>query len=174
MKTLTVISKKHGTHTILYDDEDEVLVSQYEWKVHRRPQTNTLYAQCYYKVEEADTTLMFHRLVMGIYEKNTLVDHKDHNGLNNQKENLRCCSNKENIRNQGIREKGSSKFKGVYYHKRLHKKPWEASIRVDKKLIHLGKFETEEEAALAYNKAALQYFGDFAFLNTLPESLRNT
>lgn len=87
----------------------------------------------------------------------TQVDHKDGDGLNNCRGNLRLCTGAENTRNQRHRA-GSSQFKGVY----RHRGKWSARILVDGKRKHLGCFLSEIDAAYAYDIAAKQHFGEFA------------
>lgn len=94
-----------------------------------------------------------------------LYDHIDRNPFNNVTSNLRKCTVTQNIQNRVKWVKNSSsKYKGVCWHKKCKK--WSAQIGVKKAQVHLGLFETEEAAALAYNKAALEHFGEFAHLNT--------
>lgn len=99
------------------------------------------------------------------------LDHKDQDKGNNRIDNLRLTTggqNKANTRKYSSygKKSTSSKYKGVSWHKR--DRYWFAYIRVDKKLIQLGKFLTELEAAEAYNKAAFIRYGSFAVLNELP------
>lgn len=93
------------------------------------------------------------------------TDHIDGNGLNNQKLNLRNATRHNNVMNTNSRRNSSSKYKGVSW--KLDRKKWLATICFNKKDIHLGYFISEIEAALAYNKAALKYFGEFAKLNII-------
>jgi len=90
-----------------------------------------------------------------------LIDHRDRKPLNNRKPNLRICTRKENNRNKGKPKTNTSGFKGVDF---IGKK-WRAAIKVNQKRIHIGMFKHKTEAALAYNRAAIQYFGEFACLN---------
>lgn len=93
------------------------------------------------------------------------VDHIDRDGLNNQRYNLRLAVHLQNSGNRGKQSDNTSGYKGAYFHKLRHSRPWGANIGVDGTLIHLGYFYTVEEAARAYDQAAKKYFGEFANLN---------
>jgi hypothetical protein len=119
------------------------------------------------------TTSRMHRVIMerslgrAMLEEE-IVDHKDGNGLNNRRSNLRLATKAQNSANQPVRKNNTSGMKGVSFSKRDGK--WTAYITVNRKLMHLGTFKSKTEAAKSYNAAALQYFGEFAFLNIIPES----
>ena len=101
-----------------------------------------------------------HRVILGLTDSRIDCDHKNHDGLDNRRENLRVCTRSQNNHN---RRPKRWKFKGVsptYGGKR-----WRATIRANGKQMHLGAFRTIEEAAAAYDKAALRYFGEFAQTN---------
>jgi hypothetical protein len=109
-----------------------------------------------------------HRLVaivfMGLNRRSKLdVDHIDRNRMNNHVRNLRICSRRQNCGNQKIRSTNTSGFKGVSWHKQRQK--WYARICLDNRLIGLGMYKTAKEAAIAYDKAALRIYGDFASPN---------
>ena len=93
-----------------------------------------------------------------------VVDHINHDTLDNRKVNLRLATHRENSINSSIR-KHSSRYKGVSWKKQYKK--WASNIVVYKKQISLGYFDNEEEAAKIYNEAAKKYFGEFAFVNLL-------
>ncbi|SRR6266436_2675524 len=95
------------------------------------------------------------------------VDHINHNLYDNTNENLRIATPSQNNINKNKRLGCSSKYKGVSWSQVLGK--WKAGIKVRGKQIHLGYFDIEEDAAKVYNVAALKYFGEFAFLNIIPE-----
>ena len=94
------------------------------------------------------------------------VDHADGDRLNNRRSNLRSCTNQQNQFNQKPRSNAASKYKGVTIAKN-RPRPYCASIHLDGTKIHLGVFVSEKKAALAYNEAAVEYFGDFARVNVL-------
>jgi hypothetical protein len=140
----------------LVDDEDYVLVSQYKWHLHKGRKTN------YARIKNKHICTTMHRMVL--VNPEGLVDHINGNGLDNRKENLRVCTNAQNIRNM-VKTSGSSKYKGVTWDKRCNK--WAAAIWLNYKRIHLGRYSSEIDAAKAYNEAAIRLFGDFANLNTV-------
>lgn len=96
------------------------------------------------------------------------VDHINGNGLDNRRSNLRLASRSQNNANKPkYKRDATSKYKGVRRTVNIAN-PWGAEIKVNGRNLHLGKFPTEEAAALAYNDAALEHFGEFAFLNKVP------
>ena len=111
------------------------------------------------------TPTRMHRLILGLQNNGkSFVDHINGNGLDNRRKNLRACTYAENSYNQ-IRKRPncSSEYKGVSWSKASGK--WRAHIVKDYKQLHLGLFETETEAALAYDLAAQQLFGEYACPN---------
>lgn len=94
------------------------------------------------------------------------VDHINGNTFDNRKCNLRICTNTGNSRNKSIQKNNKSGYKGVSWNKQRNK--WYSCICVNNKTKSLGKFNTKEEAAEAYNKAAMKYYGEFARLNVIP------
>ena len=94
------------------------------------------------------------------------VDHREHadgSHYQDRLENLRVCSNSENSRNCRLSSHNTSGFKGICWHKREGK--WQANIRLQGRLQHLGYFTTPEAAAEAYDAAAIRHFGEFALTN---------
>lgn len=107
-------------------------------------------------------TIRMHRVILsppGDME----VDHINGNPLDNRRCNLRICTHTQNLANSRKRAGCSSRYKGVWWDSNRRK--WQAYIRSASKRIHLGRFNTEEAAAAAYDQAALEYFGEFARLN---------
>lgn len=111
-------------------------------------------------------TLTLHVAIMKP-ERGVFIDHIDGNGLNNRRSNLRYATNRQNQANSRKQNGTTSKYKGVSFFKRDGN--WRASIETSKDGkrigIHLGMFDCEKQAALAYNEKAKELFGDFARLN---------
>lgn len=146
----------------LVDDGDYDWLSQWKW--HAIQSHGTWYGARHRRISEGDLGLIYmHREIMGNPPND--VDHINGNGLDNQRSNLRHATNSQNQRNRrrtrGTR--GTSQYKGVYWHLANHK--WCASIQVNQHNIYLGSFDSEEDAARAYDKAALEHFGEFASPN---------
>lgn len=102
-----------------------------------------------------------HKEVVGA-DTDSLVDHVDRNRLNNRRDNLRIVSKGANVQNTN-RAIGSSGFRGVYYHAKTV--GYQASIMVNQKRLHLGLFKDKEDAAIAYDNAAITHFGEQAQTN---------
>ncbi len=94
------------------------------------------------------------------------VDHIDHDKTNNCVTNLRWCSSSQNSMNRSKQANATSNYKGVSWHKQSQK--WCAQISVDCKRKHIGLFESEVQAAVAYNNAAICHYAEFACLNVIP------
>src|SRR5690606_17270138 len=127
------------------------------------------YAVSRLKINGKWKNIRMHRLIMGVEKSSKpMVDHIDGNGLNNCRSNLRLATHSQNLQNADSR-RGTSKYKGVYFSKQLQK--YRAKIIVDKKEIMLGSYINEDDAARAYNYAAIEYFGEFARLNDVDMSI---
>lgn len=107
-----------------------------------------------------------HRQILGLKQGDgKQTDHQNHNGLDNREYNLRVCTQFQNNCNR-LPTGGISKYKGVTRQRYKHyKSKWKASIKYNRKIIYLGYFENEIEAAKAYDKKAKELFGEFAYLN---------
>jgi len=95
------------------------------------------------------------------------TDHINGDKLDNRRANLRTATKTQNAMNSSSRVNSTSRFKGVWWHRKYKK--WYAGIRVKRKLIHLGSYDYEIQAAEAYNDAALHHFGEFSKLNQIPQ-----
>lgn len=164
---LVVINRAGVSFTIKYDAVDHHIVAQYTWRAEIHE--HTTYAACTTRRPDGRwTTLYMHRLLIGA-PKGKQVDHRNHDGLDNRRRNLRLATSSQNLANQLKNPGRSSRFKGVTWHRRGGK--WQAQIAVEGKRRYLGLHETEEAAARAYNKAAREAWGNFALLNTIPMTL---
>ena len=161
MKTITLAQG----YVALVDDEDYERVNQFVWYPHfdRRKDgsVKNVYAVRNVHINGKRTARTMHTLIM----EHTPVDHRDHDGLNNQRTNLRKASGTQNNQNARKRRDSTSGFKGVTWYKALNK--WMAQIQNNGKKIHLGYFTDILDAARAYDAAALKYFGEFAVTNVM-------
>jgi len=108
-----------------------------------------------------------HRIVLNA-PAGTIVDHRDQDKLNNQRENLRLCTHSENHANTSVQPNCTSGYRGVAFHKASGK--WQAHIKHMNKNVYLGLHLTKRAAAEAYNAKALELFGSFASLNVIKET----
>jgi len=145
----------------LVDDADYEWLNQWKWSYSKPgPKHRVGYVV---RKEESDNrrAIYMHRLILGLSD-NEATDHVNGNGLDNRRTNLRIASPSENSCNvPKQRQWKGSRFKGVW----PYAKRWRAQIG----LRYIGMFLTEEEAALAYNIAALTEYGEFASLNPISE-----
>lgn len=145
------------------DDEDYEVLMKNRWCYHGG------YAVRGQRQGKIVRLIRMHNFLMNTPPK-MVTDHINGDRLDNQRANLRICSHAENQRNRGMNLNNTSGYKGVIQaskHPRVKTKRWVAQIKVNYKTIRLGYFVTPEEAALAYNKAALEHFGEYAYQNTI-------
>ena len=140
----------------IVDAADYPALSCYKWTVLAAP--NTFYAVR----SQGKTQIRMHRQILNA-PPHLVVDHINHNGLNNARTNIRLCTRAQNNRNKQPHKNSSSKYKGVAWKKK--QKKWVARIRKGKKSYHLGYFKKETDAARAYDKKAKELFNEFAYLN---------
>jgi len=145
----------------IVDDGDFEALNQYKWHA-QKTGNGTFYAAR----GRGGKYVLLHREIMPTVD-GMEVDHINGDGLNCQKRNLRNCTRSQNARNSKISSSSTSGFKGASWHKR--DKIWTSGIWVNGKQKHLGNFTLLKEAALAYNEAAIKYFGEFARLNTITD-----
>lgn len=149
------IPLQNGAYALV-DDADYDKVRAYRW--HYYDSGKRRY------VVSGNTIL--HRFILDA-PSDMFVDHVNGDGLDNRRCNIRLCTPKENTRNRSVHENGTSGYKGVSWHK--VRSAWSAQIGVDYRLVHLGLYESPEDAAIVYNHAAIKYHGDFARLNDIPD-----
>jgi len=156
MKPTVVEIPVSPTLVAVVDVEDEALVSMMSWHPLRRD--HAIYAA---HTARDRRTLLIHRVILGLSDSRIYVDHRDGDGLNNRRSNLRVCTSRLNIGNSRRRVDNVTGFKGVGFNPRTRR--YHAHIRVDDKNHYLGgRFATAEEAHAAYCEAAQRVFGEFA------------
>jgi hypothetical protein len=164
MKTIEIISKKHGKHFLLIDDDDFEKVSKYKWCISKNDKK--FYVLTNVTTNNKQKKLYIHRYIMSKNNiDNLLIDHINHNTLDNRKQNLRVVTPTQNCNNTSSRTGSTSVFLGVSWYER--EKHWRTQITVNKKASTVGTFKDEIEAAKAYNKAAIKHFGEYANLNKI-------
>lgn len=150
-----LIAVKGGLFALV-DACDYEMLSKYQWYARHTPTT------CYAVTQLKGRETSMHRLIMDA-PKGLIVDHIDHNGMNNRRKNLRLCTAAQNIYNCRPRKGNTSEYKSVSWN--TAKKKFCAKISFDRKQYSLGYFTDEKEAARAYDKKANEFFGEFAYLN---------
>lgn len=150
---IAIVPLTKGFNAII-DVADLHHVEGWSWSALVSPRRTAVYA-C--RVERRKMILM-HRSILGA-TAGDFVDHKDGNGLNNCRSNIRTCSQSENNRNMPLRSDNASGLKGVIWDER--NKKWRSEICADGKRIFLGRFSTAEKAYDAYADAAVKLFGEF-------------
>lgn len=153
-------SKNKGKYFAMVDNEDYEELSKFRWTVKIKPEN--IYAVRH----EGKVLVQMHRQIMKPHftEDRFIADHIDHNGLNNQRSNLRIATPSENSANCTTKYTCNSLYRGTY--KTPYGK-WVAQIFKNRKRIYLGSFEAQIDAAKAYNEAAKIQHGEFAMLNNI-------
>ncbi len=141
------------------DPDDIDLVSHVVWSEVKSLRTSYAYGF----LPGSEVRLFMHVLLMG-QRDGFMVDHRDGNGLNNVRSNLRWATSSQNQANKRHQRGNSNPYKGVWPPTGEHPH-WRAGITCDGVRYYLGNFATPEEAALAYDRKAKELFGEFAKLN---------
>ena len=147
----------------LVDDEDYEYLNQWKWSAAKdhgafyavRSITNNSPGQ------PRQRSVRMHRLILDA-KRGQIVDHKDRNGLNNQRENLRFCTTTENSWNQSKQKRGRATLKGAFFCSERKGHKWRTAIKLNGRAITSSYFSSEEEAHIAYCFLAIEYFGEFA------------
>jgi hypothetical protein len=169
MKEIALSGKRGQGLFTKVDDEDYDYLKQFSWSLSPKG-----YAQAYiptkFQSEYNHTSMQMQRMLMlnSITEESQMVDHINRDKLDNRRENLRLCNMSESNCNRGNinfkrKQEITSNYKGVWW----DKTKWRAAVTVNNKKIYLGRFDNEQDAAIAYNEAAKKYFGEYAYLNEL-------
>lgn len=159
-----------GGRFALIDEADFGLVCAFTWRINsgfgyavtRRPRCRATGEKVY-----------MHRLIVGA-RPHEHIDHANGDTLDNRRSNLRVCTQSQNLCNRGRTRANRSGFKGVRCKtdRGRRSSPWQANIRLDGRQTHLGYFATAEDAARAYDTAALKHYGEFARLNFGPQRIK--
>lgn len=147
----------------MVDDSDYEFLNQWKW--YAKKGKRTYYAKRSVTINGVSKCIAMHRIILGLTDPKLSVDHKDGDGLNNQRFNIRICNNFQNAANSRGMIGRTSKYKGVHWS--IDRRKWVAQITNNGEKKCLGRYETQEEAAIAYNKAAIELQGEFAHLNKI-------
>lgn len=159
MAELIITNRKGLKFVVEYDEFDKPIIDKYRW--HISSEKHPYVRHTFINKDRKHQHILLHRLLVGVKSEGLFVDHKDGNPLNNQRNNLRICNLSENNKNR--KGHGKSKYLGVC--KSTGRDKWQATIKANGKYKMLGRFNTEEDAAKIYDKAAKFYHGEFANLN---------
>jgi DUF4097 and DUF4098 domain-containing protein YvlB len=156
---LRITSPTHGSFDVLIDNEDVEKCKEHKWciyinKFHRESKRDYCYAI------NKDGVLL-HRFVMQVTDRKQFVDHIEGHTLDNRKEKLQICSNKENLRKSQFRLTNKSGHTGVIWYHYNNVNKWVAFIRVDDKFKNLGYYTDINDAIKAREKAEEYYFGEY-------------
>lgn len=156
MAYIIIKSKTYGVHKVYFDEKDRELVDSHTWCV--VPNRQTFYAMSRLIIgPKKYKTIRMHQLFL----KSKTIDHKNGNGLDNRRDNLRPATLQQNNFNVGLTKRNTTGYKGVY----PARKGFVATLRKSGTLYHGGTFNTAKEAAVRYNQLAKQHHGEFAWLN---------
>ena len=145
----SVRSRKYFGLFAKVSDEDYDWLMQYKWSASKSGGN-------FYATTSTSKRIPMHRMILGLTNPKIKGDHKDRDTLNNQRSNLRKATNSQNQMNK--KPCGKSKYLGVSW----HKTKWKASISIAGKTMHIGLFDSEIDAALAYDNVARKAHGEFA------------
>lgn len=148
----------------MVDDEDYEFLNQYKWHFTAKGYASRKVHFPSSRAKQVGKEFLMHR-VIAFATPDYQVDHIDGNKLNNQKSNLRLCTNSQNHMNKKLQSNSSSGYKGVSFEKSINR--YRAYINFEGKRYNLKTHSTPEQAAEAYNLKAKELFGKFANLNDI-------
>jgi hypothetical protein len=163
---MIIIPLSQGKSAMI-DDDDADMVSRFKWCIHKNKTCYTEYATASVPQSgKRNRKIYLHSLIMR-FPKNR-IDHRDGNGLDCRKHNLREATCSQNAMNQRFRKNNTTGFRGVVFIRDGRKKPYRVMIRVNRKHIFVGSCETAVEAAKAYNDASHKHHGEYGIRNLIP------
>ena len=160
MRLVAPITVGNEIPLAIVDDEDYEIVSKFKWHIQR-----VYTGGFYYRTAINNKKVYMHRLITKAQEDEE-VDHINRIIHDNRRINLRICGRTGNCQNKSSMIGATSKYLGVSYVS--HANRWAAELRKNYKRVFRNSYLTEEQAALAYNDAAIKYHGEFANLNIVP------
>lgn len=155
-------------YVALVDDKDYARLNKYVWYANEEYKGAKVIRvdaarRIYHKKTQTQTEQRMHRFILGITNPKIEVDHKNHKPLDNRRKNLRRATRTQNRQHSRKQVNNTSGFKGVSWYKSRNQ--WIACIMYNKVYKFLGYFLDKIEAAMAYDKAAMKYHGEFAMTN---------
>jgi hypothetical protein len=138
------------------DRADVARVSRYNW--YAFPRRHAVYAMARIPGNASDTRISLHRFIAA-RDDDLDIDHKDGDGLNNRRRNLRPATRLQQAMNRSLRGGGSNAYRGARWVPKRNK--WVAKITIEGKVRYIGHYDTEQEAARAYQYVARRVFGEF-------------
>lgn len=162
MKKIDISTKKYPGTYALVDDEDYERINKWKWY----PNKAGYAVRDIHTIGYQKLTLRMHREILR-YVGGKEIDHKNAHKLDNQKNNLRICTHRENLMNKRIQSNNKSGFKGVSLHKNTGL--WVTQLSIKGKRRFVKYYKHKLDAAKAYNEVAKEYFGEYAHLNIIKE-----
>jgi len=161
MKEIIINSKRYGVLKAKVDDQDYDRLKCFNWNISLSK--GNLYVTCrQFFPDDKKRKVKMHQVVMMPYDNTKfVVDHKDNDALNNQRENLRLATFQQNSHNRRPLKNKLSKFKGVSF----FQNGYTVAIVKDGKKIYGGRFKNELDAAKHWNSLAMEHHGEFAYQN---------
>lgn len=151
-------------YDVQIDDEDWDRVSQYRWRTSKKKNTDTVYIRAHQYINDKRVDITLHRFIMGCrYGDGTMVDHINHDTLDNRKNNLRFCTGQENNQNRRKPVVNTTGYKGIRVSTGNNR--WGAVVSLNRKNTRVGTYSTPEEAARMYDMLAIKLQGEFACTN---------
>lgn len=147
---------------VIVDDEDYDYLSNYNWRCIKNGKT--YYAIFGRRINGKYSNVWMHRMIMDAKDRKDEVNHINHNGLDNRRENLRTTTHNKVIVQSRVSNNKPTKHKGISYYKPTNK--WRARITINGKTTYLGYYTNEIEAANAYEKKAIEIYGEYAHITT--------